>query len=223
VVAATDDVDAETRLRAWHGASEVARFVGDSEWAEALKREVVASSRATGDETFLAVTLTDLSHMASDRGSVAEARALATEALAIRRRIGEEWGIAHACCAAASGEFLAGNFVRAREIYEETIASFERASSRLELMNSWLMIGECLRREGDQTGSSRHLRQALDEAVTQGIPWHIRSFFRRLRRSPTPAVTREGPRDFWAHPTGCTTRRDYRSLKRKIASRPLAP
>ena len=180
IIDASRDADPAVRLLAWQCASEVARFAGDAAWAQELKDEVVTTARLTGDENALATTLVDLSGLTADQGKIANARQLAEEAMAIRLRMGgDDYGIARVRCAIAHIEFVVGNFVEARRIFEETNETFER-TNRADLMGNWLMIGECLRREGNLVEASQSFRDALAEAEAQGSVFAYPELFQEI-------------------------------------------
>jgi predicted ATPase len=168
VLESRPDGDGEELRRAYHSASQVARFVGDADWAQELKSEIIQLARSTGDDRTVARATADLAQLATERGDLASARDLANEALEIQRRLGDVGGIANARDAMALIEFHAGNFRDARRIYEEDIGTYERASSRFEVLASLIMIGECLRREGDLSGATDFLRRGLADAEAYG-------------------------------------------------------
>jgi predicted ATPase len=158
-------LDPRARISAIHGASEIARFVGDLNWAEELKNVVVETSREIGYDRGLGMELRDLSQIAVARGDLPRARVLADEALAVFERIGDDDGIGHAIAGVAYVEFAAGDFAAARKRYEESRAIFERTSQPGEVMGDRLMIGECRRREGDLAGAATDLGAVLELAV----------------------------------------------------------
>jgi predicted ATPase len=138
-------------------ASELFRFFGDAELALQLKRQLLPELRELGPESEVAATMEDISDMLATRGEFDQARRLAGEALALRRRVGDPWGIGRALVQQGLIEFHAGDFSRAREWYEEAIAF----GKPIEVAGATLMAGESARRAGDPGGAAPLLLRAL--------------------------------------------------------------
>jgi predicted ATPase len=143
------------------GASELLRMFDDADLALRLKRELVEQFRELGPENRVASTMADIAEMLAVTGDFGEARRFSTESLALRRRLGSRWGIAHALGNLGGVEFHAGNFIRARELFEEALTYAEEPYVATSVATETFMAGESARRAGDVAGAAPLLLRAL--------------------------------------------------------------
>ena len=94
-------------------------------WRSSSSGSSSAYFRVHGPENRVASTLADMAEMYAVEGDFDEARRLSDDAIELRRRLGTPWGIAHALGNRGMVEFWAGDFPRARELYEEAITFVE--------------------------------------------------------------------------------------------------
>jgi tetratricopeptide (TPR) repeat protein len=151
------------------GACEILRFTGDPESAAAMKRELLATSRAHPSalvhdrelRTWTPALLSNLTHYELDARRFEEARALGKEALALRRELGGPSGIAHALTALAAVAYAEQNFVQARDLFAESVSGFVADKQSEEAAASRVSVAECELLLGRLGAASEELRQAL--------------------------------------------------------------
>jgi predicted ATPase len=160
VVAARDAVSPADALEALSGAGELMRAFGDTDAALRLDYELVPIFDQLGKTGEVAATLADISHMHSTRGELRLARETASEALALRRGIGDAGGIGHALAALATVEFFAGRFAPARQGFAEAHSQFERGELPVESAVAVLMGSESARRIGDHEAAKEGFRRS---------------------------------------------------------------
>jgi tetratricopeptide (TPR) repeat protein len=165
------------------GAAEILRFAGDVGTAATLKRELLATGRANPDAVIhgivmgrsIAGTLSDLAWMELDAERFEEAQACAEEALAIRRELGLQHGIAHALLPLAAIAYRVKDVERARELYVEATAIYEGAGSHGDAMEVRLARAECellLERLDEAAGLLLEVLPTLPELSDQNLDVH---------------------------------------------------
>jgi predicted ATPase/class 3 adenylate cyclase len=148
---------------------EIFRFTGDPDTAISLKREIIELGRAHPEahvhdwplRRAAAAALSDLAYVEADAGRFHDARACAEEALAIRRDIGIGHGIAHALSALAYVAYSERDFVRARELFAESLAGWEAAGSHGEAVGARLALAECALLLGKPDDAAALVRDAI--------------------------------------------------------------
>ena len=115
------DLESETIKNVISGASELARFQGDYEWAMVLKQKNLEMCRQLGYERTVAAILNDLATMYAIQGNCENSLASAEEAVALRRKLGNPLGIAHALSGLSFAWMCLDNPQAAREAMEEAI------------------------------------------------------------------------------------------------------
>jgi tetratricopeptide (TPR) repeat protein len=132
-----------------------------------------------------------LADLVARRGDFDEARALATEALELRRSSGSPGGIGHALAGLGTVEFTARDYARAGELYEEALKLSEQSGSRPDILVSVVMVGECARRVGNLTRAVECLRRSLDLVIELNQRDHLAEVLREiaaLARDPATAT-----------------------------------
>jgi predicted ATPase len=133
------------------GAAEIFRFTDEAAVATGLKREMIGTGRSHPDAIVhgapvarsTAATLSDLSYIELDAGNVAEARALAEEALELRHRLGHPRGIAHATLALASIAYFERDWVAALDLFRESVRGFEAGEASADALGTKIAVAEC--------------------------------------------------------------------------------
>src|ERR687887_973828 len=116
---AAGDPPANLRAAGLYGAGVLAFRQGDEETARRLFEESEELARSSGDDAALAAALGGLSRVALRAGDPARTRELALEALELVEGEAAEYNPRHMLAAAARAE---GDYVRAEELYGETLA-----------------------------------------------------------------------------------------------------
>ena len=154
------------------GVSEILRHAHSDERDEAvalsasLKRELLGVLAAHPETTIAgrasdglaAAVHADLAIMSAEVGDLDVGSRHADEALAIRRRLAEPWGVTHALVAAAIVAEAAGELYRARDLYVEAIAYTD---DHAEAPAVALSVAEIDLRLGDVDAASVRVVEAL--------------------------------------------------------------
>ena len=158
-----DPADDLTPDRVWGaiGAGELARFAGDVESAIRFKEATMVVLRQSGEEGWVAATLSDLSDLAAEEGDLHRARVLSEEALTLRTRLGGARGLAHARYRLALVEFRSGNFAKARSLFAESRSSWPHGSYHAAFGE--MMVAECCRRLGEIEAAQQEFRGSILE------------------------------------------------------------
>jgi predicted ATPase/class 3 adenylate cyclase len=164
-LARASDAGEGARQEVAFAASEVFRYVGDIDRAQALKEEVIRLSSAMADDSTTGSALADLANISASRGDLETARAYAERAVELRERLGDPFGIAHAHAALSNIEYRAGRYSRAIELMERCLAVAHELGRREEEAMSHDSLARAWRRQGNRARALSHLRQALEIAV----------------------------------------------------------
>jgi predicted ATPase len=169
-IARAEGLAVEVRIETVLVASELLTSVGARAEAAGLKESIIAVMRDLGGHARLAAALSDLSYLVAEEGDFPRARALAHEALEVRRDEsspcdGTPAGLAHGLSGCAIVEFMSGDFEAARAIHEETIALYLEANELADAAASDMMVGQCARRLGDLDEARRRFASALPVVV----------------------------------------------------------
>jgi predicted ATPase len=146
-----ESLDPSTRFAGQIGIGEIFRRAGDREAAIRIKRRMLEELPAVSDVQLYGrllgsmepALLTDLAHLELDTREIDAALLHAKQALAIRRKIGHPWGIAHALNPLVSIARVREDFQQARALQAEVVAL--TGSSRLipvEAVEAELVLAE---------------------------------------------------------------------------------
>ena len=155
--------------RAMAFAGEFPRYRGDLGRAILVKQEALDLLRVAGDSALSAGVLADLANLTAQQDDFEKARALATEALALRRAVGDALGIAHATFALAHVEFLGGKpYAGSGGFLEQTLEPTREAGVKWAEAQSLTMMGNAYRRLADHAQARDHLQRGLELAAEAG-------------------------------------------------------
>jgi predicted ATPase/DNA-binding SARP family transcriptional activator len=172
-----DERDSATTLAA---ASEYLRFLGQSRRAVDLRKQAVPMLRRLDDAKRLSSALKDLAQELAAQGELDEARSYAQEAQAVARATNDELLISRAASAAALIDFWAGDYRKARELWESHIPLNLELGQLGDLAGDYLMVGECLRREGNVDAALDSLLRGLDLIVRTGNRYALQETLQEL-------------------------------------------
>ena len=194
--------DLADRLAGVTAASEILRFTGDPDSAIELKREALELARTIPDADLFGWTamrlepalLTDLAHLLIETGSAGEARAVAEEAVTLRRELGHSSGVAHALAALVELEQAEGNFDRAYGFAREALAAYERGGVaapetvplRALSAEFELILGDPLRAVGTLSaalGATDEVRDPSNDAILLRVGATLARHFHDTRRA----------------------------------------
>jgi predicted ATPase/class 3 adenylate cyclase len=148
--------------------SKLVRFEGDLPLAKRLTSQQVTILRQLENNDALASALADLAWIALEEGDLETASGLADEEFSLRRELGDASGIANALLTKAGVAFFGRRYREAREIYEQTIKTFEDDENFSDVAGAILAVGECSRRLGELATAGKQLRRALELFVETG-------------------------------------------------------
>ncbi len=147
---------------------EVLRYTGDLELATAIKQEQLVIARAHPGESvhgremrhLIAATLGDLAQIELAAGNLTTARASAQEAVTIRRRLGEPFGIGHALIVRGTVALVEGDLQRARGWFAKSVEAL--AGSSYDHSEATLLLAECELLLGDAKVAAQRLAACAD-------------------------------------------------------------
>ena len=143
---------------------EFRRLQGDFERARQAKEAALPGLRRAAPK-LAAGTLTDLGEIAEDQGRYQDALRLHSEALALRRQLGDPFGVGHAMCGLGRLAIRTGELPRARSCYEQVLQVGRQVDDH-ELRNEALLgLAEVARRESDDDRAELLYREGLTLAV----------------------------------------------------------
>ncbi len=167
----TPQLPLDERANLLNAISKLVRFEGDLALAKRLTSEQAAILRQLKDHAALAHAHADLAWIALEEGDLETASAFADEQLSLRHEIGDASGIADALLSKAGIAFFGHRFREAREIYEQTIHTFEADENFSDVAGATLMVAECSRRLGELETAAKQLRRALELYAEIGDIW----------------------------------------------------
>lgn len=155
------------RLPGLLASSEILSYTGDLRRAADLKHEALALSRLHADESFhgreirrtIAATLADLARVELARGADTESRVLADEALALRREIGDGYGIGHALLQVGRVALIDGDVPGARACFSECVQLMGHSS---DVWEAFTLRAECEILLADLEAAASDLRAIVD-------------------------------------------------------------
>jgi predicted ATPase/class 3 adenylate cyclase len=155
------EVDPAIRMKALRAAAELADVLSDYARSTAYYEESLGIARALGDQRAIAVALDGLAHEAQRVGRIADARPLIEESVALLRGVGDEPSIARSLGGLA---WLAGNYTKARALWNENLAIRRRLGNRESVGWSVIQVGHAAQGEGDYAAA----RAAYEESLSIG-------------------------------------------------------
>src|SRR5579859_7021741 len=141
-------VPASVRTRALSAAGVLATWQDDRTAARAVLQDALGVARAANDATGAAEALSAL-ELPACRAHDAAAVALANEALAFRRQVGDEAAVASALATLGRASASAGDVSRANQLYQESLAICRRLGDRFGVAEVLTYIGRDALRNGD--------------------------------------------------------------------------
>jgi tetratricopeptide (TPR) repeat protein len=159
---AAGDPPANLRAAGLYGAGVLAFRQGDEETARRLFEESEELARSSGDDAALAAALGGLSRVALRAGDPARTRELALEALELVEGEAAEYSPRHMLAAAARAK---GDYVRAEELYGETLALSLRLGLRAAEAGELLNLGFVAARRGNAELARKRFRESLEIAA----------------------------------------------------------
>jgi predicted ATPase len=109
--------------------------------------------------------------LADFQGDFAAARALHEEGLAIRRALGDQWGVAFSLTAMGFVAQHQGDYGAARLLQEESLSIWRALGNELGVAWSLNSLADVAGHEGDFAGASSRLRESLTLRRAQGDQW----------------------------------------------------
>jgi predicted ATPase len=155
------EVEPAVRMKAFRAAAELADVLSDYARSTAHYTESLGIARVLGDRRAVAMTLDGLAHEARRVGRIAEARLFIEESVALLRDVGDEPSLARSLGGLA---WLAGNYTRARALWNENLAIRRRLGNRESVGWSVLQVGHAAQGEGDYAAA----RAAYEESLSIG-------------------------------------------------------
>jgi predicted ATPase/class 3 adenylate cyclase len=155
------EVEPAMRMKALRAAAELADVLSDYPRSTARYEESLTIARALGDKRAIAMALDGLAHEAQRVGRIAEARPLIEESVALLREVGDEPSIARSLGGLA---WLAGNYTKARALWNENLAIRRRLGNRESVGWSVIQVGHATQGEGDYAAA----RAAYEESLSIG-------------------------------------------------------
>jgi predicted ATPase/class 3 adenylate cyclase len=143
------------------------RFQGDFERAIRVKEEALSVLRLT-DQRRTAATLHDLGEIAQAQGQYQRALELHEESLALRRRLGDRAGIAHALSGLADLAIRTGDLPHATALYEEVLETAREVQDVDFVAFTLINLAHIARLETNEARAVSLLRQGLSLASRQG-------------------------------------------------------
>jgi predicted ATPase/DNA-binding SARP family transcriptional activator len=143
-------------------AGELARFSGHLEQAMELKERALRLAERSGDRENLAASLADLAETVNALGLHDRAEALAQRAYAIRRELGDPWGMAHARSALVRVALRRGADASAAAMAEESMPVYRADDSWVDLGWECILAAAAHRRIGDTSRAKELVIEALD-------------------------------------------------------------
>jgi tetratricopeptide (TPR) repeat protein len=122
--AKTNTLEKELIVDVLAGVGEMARYQDDFEYAVMLKKKFLHMCQQWGEERWRAAILNDLAIMYADHGQCEQSLASAEEALALRRKLGHPFAIAHALSGLFFARMCLDDVQAAQEAIEEAIQIF---------------------------------------------------------------------------------------------------
>lgn len=134
-------------IRAYHseGREQLVRFLSASQGQEEVV-EIIATTEA---KAIRAKALNGAGNLAFSQGDYKAARSLHTEALTIRRELGDKLGIAGSQNNLANTVTRLGDYTTARELYEETLAIMTQLGDKHGIAMSLHNLGSVAFAQGD--------------------------------------------------------------------------
>ena len=154
-------VEPAVRMKALRAAAELADVLSDYPRSTARYEESLTIARSLGDKRAIAMALDGLAHEAQRVGRVTEARPLIEESVALLREVGDEPSIARSLGGLA---WLAGNYAKARALWNENLAIRRRLGNRESVGWSVIQVGHATQGEGDYAAA----RAAYEESLSIG-------------------------------------------------------
>jgi tetratricopeptide (TPR) repeat protein len=154
-------------------ASEILRATGERERALAIKRRCLVATYKRPNAAFfgdrvsiLTIPLiTDIASLECELGDLVSAHNHASDALAKRRQVGRESGIAHALCVMSQVALYEGDPEVAAEHLEEALKLYLAVGQETEALGVRISLAECLLLSGEVDTAIDELRSYIDGAV----------------------------------------------------------
>jgi tetratricopeptide (TPR) repeat protein len=148
----------------------LARMLGDYEQARHHHRESLSISQEKGDRLGTAGSLNNLGLVARDLGDYEGAERFLRQALALREEVGHQWSIAITLENLGDVALARGRLDEARRWYTESL-DVGRAGETRRPTVPLRGLAEAHCAEGDHAQASHYLRDALQSAVSDPVPY----------------------------------------------------
>jgi predicted ATPase/DNA-binding XRE family transcriptional regulator len=157
----------DVRAQALVGAGTLAMVHLEVDLALMRAEEALHLYRATGNEAGLATAINLIGWVREEQGDHEQETHLYTEALTIRRRLGDPWMIALSLSNLAEGALRRGEYGRARSLFTESLQQFRTAEEPGGIALALRHLGEVAYFEGDASQAYDRFRECVK------IRWEI--------------------------------------------------
>jgi tetratricopeptide (TPR) repeat protein len=167
----SSDASPGFRAKALNAAGYLALSRGDHQTARSLLEESLTIRRQLGEQTGIAISLSNLGAAANQQGDHAAAGSYLEESLAIRRRLGDRVDIAVSLNDLAGTAVQQGDYARARSLLEESLAIRRQLGDKVGIAVSLNNLGMAAIRSGDHAGARPLLEESLVLCREVGDKW----------------------------------------------------
>jgi tetratricopeptide (TPR) repeat protein len=164
-----EDVPVAVRVRAVHGASDIAQNRGDWTFAAELNRKHLGLARALGDKWVIIRALTTLMNVSNVLGDRRSARRLLREAKSIALEIGDESLLGNMAATEAHLALYDERFDTARACFERALVLYRSADNGLAVASVLSTLAGIEVAEGRHEDAAAGYRESL--AVRRGHLW----------------------------------------------------
>ena len=142
--------------------AEVALHAGQADEADARAADAQAIATASGDGFNASYASGTRAAAAAVRGNLEEALRLGEAALAIARRIDQQWAVARTLLGLGDLARLTGNPARARQRYHEALSILREISARPEMARCLAGLGRIETGQGELSAARQHLSESVE-------------------------------------------------------------
>src|SRR2546421_319555 len=161
-LAASEEVAASVRAKAFFTAAQLTFVQSDYEWAGALAEESLALHRELGDQQGIALSLSTLGNIAWVRNNTVAARSLLEEALALFREVDDKEFAAYSLFSLGLLASSQGEYARAQKLFEENLALFREVEHEKGIAHTLSQLAQVL---FDSQGNQARVRSLLEECL----------------------------------------------------------